>query len=248
MMGVPQLVSVLMGTCKGRKPLLKQAVKYFHRQDYNPKELLIVDDDPEPGDLSFIDHPAVKYIHLDRPARIGEKMNVAVKASKADHFIKLDDDDWHSPKLVSALMTELYEEDPKASLIGHRYFPVFMLEDWTVKEPERVRTGAAVCFHRRIWSRRQFREDTQVEDTYFFNDHKDDARNEDLHDPSLLVMVRHGIGHLWTVRDSRSHMELLRESRDYGKKIEELIPAEDVEFYRNLRGRLWPEKAAIASA
>ena len=251
MMGTPPLVSVMIGTMAGRKPFLRQAVKYFLGQDYPAEklELIVLDDDPAPGDLGFIDHPRIKYVHFDSPVMLGKKLNTAISQyAHGDFLVKLDDDDWHSPRLVSSILTRLHEEDPKKSMTVLRGYPVFMLREWVLKDPpEKIRAGTAMAFHRRVWARKQYREDLPVEDTIFFKDHAEDSLSRDIWDSTLLVMIRHGIGHLWRHVGAETHGDYLLRAPDHKHMIEDILPSEDLEFYKRMRAELWPEKAKASA-
>lgn len=98
------MITALMVTT-GRIPLVKQSYKYFKKQDYPNKHLLIVND----GDVK--EHEALKKImgedrevsvlHSARKRKLGELRNLALEYSPSDLTIQWDDDDWYGPTRIS---------------------------------------------------------------------------------------------------------------------------------------------------
>src|SRR5262249_26462386 len=73
------LVSCIMPT-HDRRPFVAQAIRYFHRQDYPNKELIVVDDGTDKVRDLAAAAPDVRYTELDERTSIGEKRNIAVAA------------------------------------------------------------------------------------------------------------------------------------------------------------------------
>jgi len=91
----PPLVSCIMPT-RDRRQLVSLALRLFVEQDYQNKELVIVDDGRDAvGDL-VLNTPGVRYIRLDSPAAIGTKRNIACQESRGAIIAQWDDDDWYS--------------------------------------------------------------------------------------------------------------------------------------------------------
>lgn len=88
------LVSVLTPTF-GRPELLARAIRIFHSYRYPRKEMIIVDDSPEPytGQLGA----AVRYTYLKDRTVLGEKHNIAAALAQGDILAHRDDDDLFSP-------------------------------------------------------------------------------------------------------------------------------------------------------
>lgn len=89
------LVSCLMPTY-GRVPkskhLIEESIESFLKQDYENKELIILNDCP--GQYLFIDHPRIVIINSNRRFRtLGEKYNAMAALSSGDLLCTWEDDD-----------------------------------------------------------------------------------------------------------------------------------------------------------
>ncbi len=75
------LVSCFMAT-SNRPAFFRQALRYFERQTYPSRELIVVDDGEIPvGDLCE-GHSSVRYVRLDRHTETGTKLNIGVENSR----------------------------------------------------------------------------------------------------------------------------------------------------------------------
>src|SRR5688572_22799316 len=87
------LVSCVMPTCN-RRQFISQSVWYFLRQDYDPKELIVIDDGEDRiADLLPKDD-RIRYVRLDRRMPLGAKRNLACSVSQGAFVAHWDDDDW----------------------------------------------------------------------------------------------------------------------------------------------------------
>ncbi len=87
------LVSCIMPTCN-RRAYAQQAIRYFQRQDYENRELIIIDDGADGiGDMAKADE-RIRYIRLDKKATIGAKRNWACEQAHGELIMHWDDDDW----------------------------------------------------------------------------------------------------------------------------------------------------------
>src|SRR5687768_2937864 len=97
--GLP-LVSCIMPT-RDRRHFVGQAVKYFERQTYPHKELVVVDDGAD-SVADFVGQgPAIKYLRFERPQSIGAKRNLAIGAARGTIVMHWDDDDWHGENRIA---------------------------------------------------------------------------------------------------------------------------------------------------
>ena len=79
------LVSCILAT-RNRQLFLRQAIKYFLRQTYANKELVIVDDSPESAAALVPDDEAITYIKLDASLTLGTQTESGDRRSFwADH-------------------------------------------------------------------------------------------------------------------------------------------------------------------
>lgn len=81
---------------RDRRAFVPAAIRYFLRQDYPCKELIIVDDgDDAVGDLIPADD-RIRYLRLNERSSIGKKRNLACAAARGTYIAHWDDDDWHA--------------------------------------------------------------------------------------------------------------------------------------------------------
>lgn len=168
--GAAPLASCVMPTFD-RRAFVPQAVRYFLRQDYPAKELIIVDDGPEPvSDLLPAD-PRIVYHRLESRTVLGAKRNLACDLARGPVIVHWDDDDWASPQRVSVQVAALTESDADicgtASLL---YYdpgrPAACRFTW----PDGLRpwaAGPSLCFAKELWTRSPFPEVAMGEDTRF---------------------------------------------------------------------------------
>lgn len=83
-----------------RPDLLEEAVECFLRQNYDNKELIILNDNNKIK-LHF-DHPDVKIFNFDeRFETLGDKRNKSIELASGDVFMTWDDDDIHLPNRIT---------------------------------------------------------------------------------------------------------------------------------------------------
>jgi glycosyltransferase involved in cell wall biosynthesis len=167
---ITPLISCVMPTFD-RRSFVPQAVRYFLRQDYPAKELIIVDDGPEPvRDLLPADH-RITYHRLDKRTVLGAKRNMACELARGTIVVHWDDDDWASPQRVSLQVAALTAGDADicgvASLL---YYDPASSAAWRFTWPDRLRAWAAgpsLCFRKELWARSPFPDVAIGEDTRF---------------------------------------------------------------------------------
>lgn len=164
------LASCVMPTFD-RRSFVPQAVRYFLRQDYPAKELIVVDDGPEPvSDLLPADHRIV-YHRLEARSVLGAKRNLACELARGPIIVHWDDDDWASPERVSVQVAALTGSGADvcgaASLL---YYDPVSSSAWRFTWPGGQRqwaAGPSLCFSKELWSRSPFPDVTIGEDTRF---------------------------------------------------------------------------------
>jgi glycosyltransferase involved in cell wall biosynthesis len=102
------LVSCIMPT-RNRRRFVGQAISYFQRQDYEPRELIVVDDGDDAVDDLVPTGERIRYIRLDERWTLGRKRNLACELSRGDVVCHWDDDDWHAPDRVRRQVAELLD-------------------------------------------------------------------------------------------------------------------------------------------
>jgi O-antigen biosynthesis protein len=164
------LVSCVMPTFD-RREFIPQSVSYFLRQDYPAKELIIVDDSPQPvSDLLPAD-PRILYHRLEGRTVLGAKRNLACDLARGSIIVHWDDDDWSSRDRVSVQVAALTDGEADVCGTGSLlyYEPVGPMA-WRFTWPDGLRpwaAGPSLCFRKEMWSRSPFPDVGIGEDTRF---------------------------------------------------------------------------------
>ena len=154
----PQLSTAPLASCVmptfDRRAFVPQAVRYFLRQDYPAKELIIVDDGPEPvSDLLPAD-PRIVYHRLESRTVLGAKRNLACDLARGPFIVHWDDDDWASPQRVSLQVAALTEGDADicgvASLLYYDPGPLLGVAVHLAPGQRRWAAGPSLCFYQGV--------------------------------------------------------------------------------------------------
>jgi glycosyltransferase involved in cell wall biosynthesis len=121
------LVSCIMPT-RDRPDWVLQSIKYFNRQSYVNRELIIIDDGA--FDLSaYLPHDhAIRYVRLNARISIGEKRNSACEMARGEIIVHWDDDDWYDVKRLSAQVEPLLAGTAEITAFTDTLF--FDLDQW----------------------------------------------------------------------------------------------------------------------
>ncbi len=165
------LVSCLMPTSAARRAYIPQAVRYFLRQDWPARELVVIDDGAEPVRGLLPDHPSIRYVRLEERTPLGAKRNRGCEAAQGDVLVHWDDDDWMSERRLSLQVEALLAG--QADLCGLDrllYFEPSSGKAWEYVYPARGRSwvaGGTFCYRREAWRRSRFPAIDVGEDTRF---------------------------------------------------------------------------------
>jgi len=97
----------------GRLPFLGRALASFLSQNYDDKELVIVNDDKN---ITLVcEYPNVTVINMSKKVLIGQKKNLAVQLGYHDLYLNHDDDDIFLPNRI-ANCVKIHEEHPEINL------------------------------------------------------------------------------------------------------------------------------------
>jgi glycosyltransferase involved in cell wall biosynthesis len=168
--GAPSLASCILPTCN-RRSFVPQAIQYFLRQEYEPKELIIIDDGTDPvGDVVPPDE-RICYIRLEQKATVGAKRNLACERAKGDVIVHWDDDDWMADWRLRYQVEQLRQA--QADICGLNrllFFDPIALAAWEYVFPGTTKPwvyGATLCYTRSFWQRNPFPDINVGEDTRF---------------------------------------------------------------------------------
>jgi glycosyltransferase involved in cell wall biosynthesis len=156
---VGALVSCVMPTCN-RADFALHAIGLFGCQDYEHRELLVVDDGDDDLAARMPDDPRVRYVRAPRGESIGAKRNRGCAAAQGAFVAQWDDDDWYGSGRLSAQLAPLLAA--RADITGLVTPVFFELEDWrfwsiTAALHRRLFVGdvhgGTLVFARGVWER-----------------------------------------------------------------------------------------------
>jgi hypothetical protein len=153
------LVSCIMPTAN-RREFVGQAVEYFLRQDYEDRELIVVDDgDDAIGDLLPRDE-RVRYVRLREKLTVGAKRNLACEEARGDVIAHWDDDDWSAPHRLSYQVEALLRTGARVCGINRLlFYDVRDGRGWQYTYPASQRlwlSGSSLCYRREFWASNRF--------------------------------------------------------------------------------------------
>ena len=225
------LVSVIMPTTR-RPRFLAQAVRYYQRQTFEKRELVIVANGPE-ADVSMVpESGSIRIVRLEKEISIGQARNIGVENAAGAVIAMFDDDDWYAPEWLQACMTRIGSApDPNMALVT--MWRILVLLTWNgqllLSEPGTAWCqGGTYAFSRRLWERRPYRAVKLDEDTAFFKDHR--FWYMPVEKPELLVYLRHNQGH----GGRMTHDHYMKRCEPSGLSLKQIMPSEDAAFYRSL--------------
>lgn len=153
----------------GRRPFVSRAVDYFLRQDYERRELVVLDDgDDRVADL-IPDDPRIRYVAEDNRRVLGAKRNQACDLAQGDVIVHWDDDDWHAPHRLAYQVGQL--EQHGAAVCGTPnalYMEPASKRAWLYESPRtRHRWIFGLCDRKSLWQDTPFANVQVGEDTKF---------------------------------------------------------------------------------
>ena len=152
------LVSCVMPT-RSRGRWLSQAIWNFLRQDYDQRELVIVDDGREPLDDDLLPRdPRIRLERLAAPATLGERRNAGCRVARGDIIAHWSEDAWYGPERLSAQVEQLAGREA-AALSGVLHYQPLTGRLWRYEPPAGMRAGlsGATLIHRRsLWEAHPF--------------------------------------------------------------------------------------------
>jgi len=223
---------------RNRRRFVGQSIRYFLRQDYPERELIIVDD----GEDAVVDlvpeDRRIRYLRLDQRTSVGAKRNLACEASAGDLIAHWDDDDWMAPTRLSLQVSALL--DSGAQACGARDLLHYRLEQgdaWLYQpRPHELETaGCTLLYRRATWAKQHFRDINVGEDSAFMSGIPRE-QVQALPDASFYVALIH------SHNTSSKH---LTDARWHRRPLDEVTRrlALDRDFYVGLRSGT-PEHAA----
>ena len=168
------VVSCVMPT-RDRRAWVPLALRCWLEQDMpgQQRELVVIDDGPDPVADLLLHQPGVRYVYLEGQHSIGAKINLGCEMAVGDVIALWADDDWHAPRRLSYQMDALTAAG--AAICGCDSMLAWDACDdemWLYQFVPGRRTTAYVCggtmmFRRPFWEERPFDHGGDGEDTRF---------------------------------------------------------------------------------
>jgi predicted O-methyltransferase YrrM len=165
------LVSCIMPTAD-RRMFVPHAIRYFQRQNYTNRELIILDDGSDPVSDLVPKDPQIRYIRMQERRSMGAKHNLACEQARGEIIVHWDDDDWFADWRLSYQVAELVKHPPM-TVTGLSRVLFYRLTDrraWEYVYPGQQRPwvcGSTFCYQKEFWLRHPFPDMNEGADTAF---------------------------------------------------------------------------------
>lgn len=104
------LISCIMPTYN-RRSFIETAIGHFLKQDYQNRELIIIDDGTDSISDLIPSFPMIHYLRFNSKKSLGEKRNIACRMANGEIIAHWDDDDWMAADWLSSQLECLNEND-----------------------------------------------------------------------------------------------------------------------------------------
>jgi O-antigen biosynthesis protein len=194
------LVSCIMPT-GNRGDFVLQSIRYFMRQDYPSRELIIVDDGQEDLAGQLPEDRRIRYIRIPSGLTIGAKRNRACDLAAGSMIAHWDDDDWYAANRLSVQVQPILSGEADISgLITDVFFDLARWEFWRCTPDLHRRLfvhdvhGGTLVFRRSIWEQQaRYPNASLAEDAAFLRQAvQRGARVNQVAKQGLFVYLRHG--------------------------------------------------------
>jgi glycosyltransferase involved in cell wall biosynthesis len=177
-----------------------QAIRYFQRQDYPARELIIIDDGSEQLSERLPEDSRIRYYQLESKLSIGAKRNKACELARGSIIAQWDDDDWYAPNRLSAQVAPLLTGVADISgITGTTFFVLDSWEFWRCSQQLHSRLfvedvhGGTLMYKQNIWAQlARYPDISLAEDATFlrYAIHRG-ARLHRIPNQNLFVYLRH---------------------------------------------------------
>jgi len=200
--GRPLLVSCLCVT-RDRPHLLLRAVACFRRQEYEPRELVVVfesDDAATRALLEGMPDPAIRLLEIPASPKLslGALRNLGIAGCRGQYLAQWDDDDWYAPGRLGAQIAALQASGQPACVLA-RWILYDVARDAAYVSTLRSWEGSLVAERNALPA---YADCARGEDTPVIRALLEAGRLVAIDEPGLYVYVHHG-ANTW----DRGHFE-----------------------------------------
>lgn len=132
---------------RNRPAFLKRAIRYFHRQTYPRKDLVIVHEgNNEVRNDPSLDLKNITIVEMTpgTSLTLGERRNISIRNAKGDYFCQWDDDDWFHNKRLEIQMNHLRSSEKPASVLSRLILFDYLSQEAYLSS-ERFWEGTILC-------------------------------------------------------------------------------------------------------
>lgn len=193
------LVSCIMAT-RNRRPFVLQSLRYFCRQTYPAKELLILDDDNQNLSSDIGCDPRIRYFQMPSGMSIGAKRNRGCELARGSIIAQWDDDDWYAPNRLQVQVDPIIAGRADISALHSEvFFQLLSWKFWRCSQGLHRRMffgdvhGGTLVFHRSVYERgSRYPHRSLAEDASFLQlALRRGARLEKVPGTDLFIYLRH---------------------------------------------------------
>lgn len=155
----PPLVSCILPTYN-RRQFFPNAIRYFQRQDYTNKELIILDDGTDSVEDLVPAAKNIRYYRLEQKITLGAKLNMACSYASGNIIANWDDDDWYAPHRLSYQASAMQQKTVAVCGINKLLYLDLKskqgLQYIYPKEHKIWLSGSSLCFTKELWESLRF--------------------------------------------------------------------------------------------
>jgi len=169
------LVSCIMPTAN-RAKYIPNAIDNFLKQNYDNKELIIIDDGEQSIAFLLPQSNSIKYFYYENKlGTIGTKRNLACSKADGDIIMHWDDDDWYAKDWITKQLHYLKESQADICGIEHvNFYSPITDTFWIGTSQNRNKgytpqwlSGATIAYKKSFWLKHPFQDRNTGEDDAF---------------------------------------------------------------------------------
>ena len=187
-----------MPTCD-RHPFIPASITCWLAQDYQNRELIILDDGTDPiRDLVPQDR-RILYFYNPQKELTGRKLNHCCELAMGPIICRFDDDDWSNVDRISDQVRRLQRSGAPVTGYSHMFFwnmPRQAASLYRAKRKDWI-AGTSFCFLRDFWEDHPFHEIHQGSDSQFIATLMGTGMIAPAADPSHMVARSHNMHPTW---------------------------------------------------
>jgi len=223
---------------RNRKGFVLQSIEYFKKQNYSPRELVILDG----GDENLADSTGlgedtrIHYIHARSTLPIGESRNRLCEQAKGSIVAHWDDDDWYGFSRLTAQITPLLDGSADITAFSDCLFLDIERYHFWRCDPSlfrrmfvgKVHAGTLVYWRSLFEQGIRFPETSNAEDAHFLcRCHDQGAKVEGISGQDRFIYVRHSQSG-WRFRCGE-----YIDRRGWSRAAPPNLPREDAMFFQS---------------